>query len=132
MTTDMWKEASWAERLAYRVERHPLTVLTGYVTVFFFSLTLMPVALMAVTLLGTLGAMLNPPALVQAAKKLTITGASSMTNHAAFAHADAPLFLFVGSGFCLQLPSDPASRRRPCPFPNLWLRVNLVGGLSPP
>jgi len=23
-------------------------------------------------------------------------------------------FLFVGSGFCLRLPSDPASRQRPC------------------
>ncbi len=40
MTTDMWKEASWASRLAYRVERHPLTVLTGYLTVFFYSITL--------------------------------------------------------------------------------------------
>jgi omega-6 fatty acid desaturase (delta-12 desaturase) len=42
MTTDMWKEASWVSRLFYRVERHPLTVLTGYLTVFFFSLTLLP------------------------------------------------------------------------------------------
>ena len=42
MTTDMWKETSWASRLAYRIERHPLTVLTGYVTVFFFSITLLP------------------------------------------------------------------------------------------
>jgi omega-6 fatty acid desaturase (delta-12 desaturase) len=42
MTTDMWKETSWASRLAYRAERHPLTVLTGYLTVFFFSLTLLP------------------------------------------------------------------------------------------
>lgn len=42
MTTDMWKETSWASRLAYRIERHPLTVLTGYLTVFFFSVTLLP------------------------------------------------------------------------------------------
>ena len=40
MTTDMWKEASWSKRLYYRIERHPLTVLTGYLTVFLFSLTL--------------------------------------------------------------------------------------------
>jgi omega-6 fatty acid desaturase (delta-12 desaturase) len=42
MTTDMWKETSWSSRLAYRIERHPLTVLTGYLTVFFFSITLLP------------------------------------------------------------------------------------------
>ena len=42
MTTGMWKETSWASRLAYRVERHPLTVMAGYLTVFFFSITLLP------------------------------------------------------------------------------------------
>lgn len=42
MTTDMWHEASRASRAAYRVERHPLTVLAGYVTIFFFSITLLP------------------------------------------------------------------------------------------
>ena len=42
MTTDMWKDTSWASRVAYRVERHPLTVITGYLTVFFFSITLLP------------------------------------------------------------------------------------------
>lgn len=42
MTTDMWRDASRSTRAGYRVERHPLTVLTGYVTIFLFSLTLLP------------------------------------------------------------------------------------------
>ena len=42
MTTDMWRDASLATRTGYRVERHPLTVLTGYLTIFFFSITLLP------------------------------------------------------------------------------------------
>ena len=42
MTTDMWREASLAKRIAYRVERHPLTVLGGYFTIFFLSVTLLP------------------------------------------------------------------------------------------
>ncbi|MCO4812363.1 MAG: fatty acid desaturase [Gammaproteobacteria bacterium] len=42
MTTQMWREASWAEKTSYRVTRHPLTVLTGYITIFFFSITLLP------------------------------------------------------------------------------------------
>ena len=42
MTTDMWRDASLAARIGYRVERHPLTVLTGYFTIFFFSVTLLP------------------------------------------------------------------------------------------
>ena len=42
MTTDMWRDASFMERLAYRVERHPLTIVTGYVTIFLFSITLLP------------------------------------------------------------------------------------------
>lgn len=42
MTTDMWREASFTQRMAYRVERHPLTILAGYFTIFFFSVTLMP------------------------------------------------------------------------------------------
>jgi omega-6 fatty acid desaturase (delta-12 desaturase) len=42
MTTDMWREASLPARLAYRVERHPLTILAGYLTIFFVSLTLLP------------------------------------------------------------------------------------------
>jgi len=42
MTTEMWRDASLATRIAYRVERHPLTILAGYLTIFFFSVTLLP------------------------------------------------------------------------------------------
>jgi omega-6 fatty acid desaturase (delta-12 desaturase) len=42
MTTQMWREASRADRTRYRVTRHPLTVITGYLTVFLFSITLLP------------------------------------------------------------------------------------------
>ena len=42
MTTDMWRDASLAARIGYRVERHPLTILTGYFTIFFLSVTLLP------------------------------------------------------------------------------------------
>jgi len=42
MTTQMWQEASLATRIGYRVERHPLTLLTGYITIFFFSVSLLP------------------------------------------------------------------------------------------
>jgi acyl-lipid omega-6 desaturase (Delta-12 desaturase) len=42
MTTQMWREASTVERARYRLERHPLTVLTGYVTVFFVNICLLP------------------------------------------------------------------------------------------
>ena len=42
MTTQMWRDASRATRISYRVTRHPLTVLFGYVTIFFFSVTLLP------------------------------------------------------------------------------------------
>ena len=42
MTTEMWREASFATRFAYRVERHPLTILAGYFTIFFLSVTLLP------------------------------------------------------------------------------------------
>ncbi|MGB5627972.1 MAG: fatty acid desaturase [Woeseiaceae bacterium] len=42
MTTQMWQEASWGERASYRIIRHPLTVLAGYVTIFFLSITLLP------------------------------------------------------------------------------------------
>ena len=42
MTTDMWRDASLATRIGYRIERHPLTILTGYLTIFFFSVTLLP------------------------------------------------------------------------------------------
>ena len=42
MTTDMWRDASLADRIAYRVERHPVTILAGYFTIFFLSVTLVP------------------------------------------------------------------------------------------
>ena len=41
-TTERWRNASFKERIAYRVERHPLTILAGYFTVFFISVTLLP------------------------------------------------------------------------------------------
>ena len=42
MTTRMWHAASPAERALYRLERHPLTVLTGYLTIFAYSICLLP------------------------------------------------------------------------------------------
>jgi omega-6 fatty acid desaturase (delta-12 desaturase) len=42
MTTDSWRTTTRASRAAYRIERHPLTVLFGYLTIFFFSITLLP------------------------------------------------------------------------------------------
>jgi omega-6 fatty acid desaturase (delta-12 desaturase) len=42
ITARMWRDASSTERAQYRATRHPLVVLFGYVTVFAFSITLMP------------------------------------------------------------------------------------------
>ena len=42
MTTDMWKKASFWRRLRYRISRHPLTILGAYITVFMYSITLIP------------------------------------------------------------------------------------------
>jgi omega-6 fatty acid desaturase (delta-12 desaturase) len=42
MTTQMWRDASRTTRASYRIVRHPLTVLAGYVTIFLFSITLLP------------------------------------------------------------------------------------------
>lgn len=42
MTTRMWREAPRTTRTSYRIIRHPLTVLTGYFTIFFLSVTLLP------------------------------------------------------------------------------------------
>jgi len=42
MTTRMWREASPAARARYRLERHPLTLLAGYLTIFAFSVCLLP------------------------------------------------------------------------------------------
>jgi omega-6 fatty acid desaturase (delta-12 desaturase) len=42
MTTQMWQDAAHAARIRYRVVRHPLTVLTGYFTIFFLNISLLP------------------------------------------------------------------------------------------
>ena len=42
MTTRMWQEASRTSRLRYRLIRHPITVLTGYFTIFFLNISLLP------------------------------------------------------------------------------------------
>ena len=42
ITTRMWLASSAAERALYRLERHPLTVLTGYITIFAYSICLLP------------------------------------------------------------------------------------------
>lgn len=42
MTADMWRTASRTERFSYRVTRHPLTILLAYLTIFLFSVTLLP------------------------------------------------------------------------------------------
>jgi omega-6 fatty acid desaturase (delta-12 desaturase) len=42
ITTRMWREASRAERARYRASRHPLVVLFGYLTIFAFSICLLP------------------------------------------------------------------------------------------
>ena len=42
LTTRMWREASPAARTRYRLERHPLTVLTGYFSIFFLNICLLP------------------------------------------------------------------------------------------
>lgn len=45
MTVQMWRNATPAERARYRFERHPVTVLLAYFTVFFFSICLQPLLL---------------------------------------------------------------------------------------
>lgn len=42
MTAATWRSASFTKRLAYRIHRHPLIILSAYVTVFLWSLTLEP------------------------------------------------------------------------------------------
>jgi acyl-lipid omega-6 desaturase (Delta-12 desaturase) len=42
VTTSMWNRATRLEQFRYRASRHPLIVLFGYVTIFFFSVTLEP------------------------------------------------------------------------------------------
>lgn len=42
MTALMWRAATPAQRLRYRIERHPLTVLFGYVTIFLLNICVLP------------------------------------------------------------------------------------------
>lgn len=42
MTTDMWRRASFWQRLRYRITRHPLTILAAYLTVFLGAQCLSP------------------------------------------------------------------------------------------
>ena len=42
MTTEMWNKASRTTKTRYRITRHPLTVLSGYLTVFLIGITLLP------------------------------------------------------------------------------------------
>ena len=42
LTTVQWRDAGWMKRFAHAFERHPLTVLFGYVTVFLLSFCLIP------------------------------------------------------------------------------------------
>ena len=42
MTTDTWRDAPLLARIGYRVERHPLTIMAGYFTIFFLTITLRP------------------------------------------------------------------------------------------
>ncbi len=42
MTTAMWRQATFGQRLWYRVCRHPVIILSALVTVFFFSICLVP------------------------------------------------------------------------------------------
>ena len=42
MTVEKWKNATLRQRFRYRLARHPLTLLLAYLTVFLFSITLLP------------------------------------------------------------------------------------------
>ena len=42
ITTKMWRDASLGERASYRFQRHPLVVLSGYITIFAFSVCVLP------------------------------------------------------------------------------------------
>lgn len=42
VSTRMWNAATPSQRLRYRATRHPLIILFGYVTIFAFSITLLP------------------------------------------------------------------------------------------
>ena len=42
MTTEMWRDASPAVRASYRLQRHPLVVLLGYLTIFAINVCVLP------------------------------------------------------------------------------------------
>jgi omega-6 fatty acid desaturase (delta-12 desaturase) len=42
MTRDQYKQTPFAERLLYLFMRHPLTIVFGYITVFFFGMVILP------------------------------------------------------------------------------------------
>lgn len=42
MTAEMWRRASRLERLSYRLKRHPATIGCAYLTIFLFSVCLLP------------------------------------------------------------------------------------------
>lgn len=42
ITTEMWHDYSPLQRLSYRFQRHPLIVVFGYITIFAFSICLLP------------------------------------------------------------------------------------------
>ena len=41
MTTESWRNSTRRQRLKYRVVRHPLIIVLAYLTIFFFSVTLL-------------------------------------------------------------------------------------------
>jgi len=47
MTIDEYEEATIGQRIAYRIGRHPLTIATAYLTVFFYGMTIRPLILNA-------------------------------------------------------------------------------------
>lgn len=42
ITTKMWRDASAADRASYRLQRHPLIVLSGYITIFAINICALP------------------------------------------------------------------------------------------
>ncbi len=42
ITTKMWRDASPADRVSYRLQRHPLVVLLGYITIFAINICVLP------------------------------------------------------------------------------------------
>jgi len=42
ITAKMWREASLVERMSYRIQRHPLVVLFGYITIFTITICIIP------------------------------------------------------------------------------------------